>query len=105
MTPIVFVAVANDVRTVDQGVAIAIGGAVALAALVGGPVSGASMNPACSLGPALVGGDLASLWAYLTAPFLGGLLAVSMSRQLRVQLLARSKVAGLSTQQGSLFVG
>lgn len=55
MTPIVFVAVANDVRTVDQGVAIAIGGAVALAALVGGPVSGASMNPACSLGPALVG--------------------------------------------------
>jgi aquaporin Z len=54
---------------------VAIGGTVALAALVGGPVSGASMNPARSLGPALVSGQLRSLWIYLLAPFIGTYLA------------------------------
>lgn len=80
---IVIVAVATDVRAVGQAAAIAIGGAVALGSLVGGPISGASMNPARSLGPALVGGDLGSLWVYLTAPFLGGLFAVLMYGRLR----------------------
>lgn len=79
----VIVAVATDVRAVGDAAAIAIGGAVALGALVGGPVSGASMNPARSLGPALAGGDLASLWVYLTAPFLGSLLAVILYGRLR----------------------
>ena len=57
---------------------IAIGGTVAFCALVGGPVSGASMNPARSLGPALVSGwdAIRQLWIYWTAPFLGALLAV-----------------------------
>ena len=54
--------------------AFAIGGTIALASLVGGPISGASLNPARSLGPALVSGELDSLWIYLTAPLLGGLL-------------------------------
>ena len=54
--------------------AFAIGGTIALASLVGGPISGASLNPARSLGPALVLGDLDALWIYLTAPLLGGLL-------------------------------
>jgi glycerol uptake facilitator-like aquaporin len=54
--------------------ALAIGGTIALASLVGGPISGASLNPARSLGPALVSGELDSLWIYLTAPLLGGLL-------------------------------
>ncbi len=49
----------------------AIGGTVALEALVGGPVSGASMNPARSLGPALVSGNLSTLWIYITAPIIG----------------------------------
>ena len=80
---IVIVAVATDDRAVGQGAAIVIGGAVALGALVGGPVSGASMNPARSLGPALVAGDLGSLWVYLTAPFLGGLFGVVLYGQLR----------------------
>jgi aquaporin Z len=54
---------------------VAIGGTVALEALVGGTVSGASMNPARSLGPAVLAGNFSSLWIYLTAPFLGMLLA------------------------------
>ena len=62
---------------------IAVGGAVALGALVGGPVSGASMNPARSLGPALVSGELAGLWIYLTAPVAGALLAVVGCRSIR----------------------
>jgi aquaporin NIP len=55
-----------------MGGALAIGGTIALASLVGGPISGASLNPARSLGPALVSGELGSLWIYLTAPPLGG---------------------------------
>ena len=55
---------------------IAIGATVALGALVGGPISGASMNPARSLGPALVAGDMTHLWLYLTAPCLGAGVAV-----------------------------
>ncbi len=54
---------------------IAIGGTVALEALFGGPVSGASMNPARSIGPALVSGQMQYLWIYITAPVIGMLLA------------------------------
>ncbi len=54
---------------------VAVGGTVALEALMGGPVSGASMNPARSLGPALVSGNLSTLWIYITAPIIGTLLA------------------------------
>jgi len=55
---------------------LAIGMTVALEALFGGPISGASMNPARSLAPALVSGHLEYLWIYLSAPFLGSFLAV-----------------------------
>ncbi len=54
---LVIMAVATDTRAVGEAAALAIGGTVALCALVGGPVSGASMNPARSLGPALVSGE------------------------------------------------
>ena len=68
---LVVMAVATDTRAVGEAAAIAIGATVALDALVGGPVSGASMNPARSLGPALVTGDLHALWIYLVAPPVG----------------------------------
>lgn len=57
--------------------ALAIGGIVALGALFGGPISGASMNPARSLAPALVSGHMQALWLYLTAPVLGAAAAVA----------------------------
>ena len=53
---------------------------VAFEALFAGPISGASMNPARSLAPALVAGRLDSLWVYLSAPVLGALLAVPACR-------------------------
>jgi MIP family channel proteins len=68
---LVVMAVATDTRAVGEAAAIAIGATVGLDALVGGPVSGASMNPARSLGPALVTGDLHALWIYLVAPPVG----------------------------------
>jgi len=67
----VIMAVATDTRAVGEAAAIAIGGTVALDALFGGPISGASMNPARSLGPALVSGEVAALWLYVLAPLLG----------------------------------
>ncbi len=62
----------------EQGVmaGLAIGGVVGLEALFGGPISGASMNPARSLGPALVSVQLRHLWIYLVAPVLGAWLAI-----------------------------
>jgi aquaporin NIP len=70
----VIMAVATDTRAVGAAAAIAIGGTVGLDALFGGPVTGASMNPARSLGPALVSGELGDLWLYLLAPSLGAAL-------------------------------
>jgi len=69
----VIISVATDVRAVGQAAAIAIGGTVGLEAMFGGPVSGASMNPARSLGPALVSGTWESQWLYLAAPLIGAI--------------------------------
>ena len=70
----VIMAVATDTRAVGAAAAIAIGGTVGLDALFGGPVTGASMNPARSLGPALLSGELRDLWLYLLAPPVGAAL-------------------------------
>jgi aquaporin NIP len=70
----VIMAVATDTRAVGEAAALAIGGTIALDAMVGGPISGASMNPMRSAGPAIVSGDLDSLWIYLVAPPLGAAL-------------------------------
>ncbi len=69
----VIMAVATDTRAVGEAAAIAIGGTVA-EALFAGPISGASMNPARSLGPALASGELSSLWIYLVGPLLGAVV-------------------------------
>jgi aquaporin NIP len=55
---------------------IAVGSVIALEAMFAGPICGASMNPARSIAPAVVGGNLQHLWIYLAAPVLGALLAV-----------------------------
>jgi len=67
----VVLAVATDTRAVGEAAAIAIGGTIALDAMFGGPISGASMNPMRSLGPALVSGDLHAIWLYILAPIVG----------------------------------
>jgi aquaporin NIP len=67
----VILAVATDTRAVGEAAAIAIGGTIGLNAMFGGPVSGASMNPMRSLGPALISGDLHALWVYILGPLIG----------------------------------
>jgi MIP family channel proteins len=67
----VIMAVATDTRAVGEAAAIAIGGTIGLDAMFGGPISGASMNPMRSMGPAFVSGDLHALWVYILAPVLG----------------------------------
>ena len=59
---------------------VAVGGTVALEALIGGPVSGGSMNPARSIGPALLSGNLTHLWIYIAGPVLGMALAYPTCR-------------------------
>jgi aquaporin NIP len=63
--------------------AIAIGGTIAIDALFGGPVCGASMNPARSLGPALVYNHLEHIWIFIAAPILGALLAIGGAALIR----------------------
>ncbi len=59
---------------------LAIGGVVLLEAMFAGPICGASMNPVRSLSPAIVSGNMATLWIYLTAPVLGATLATFVWR-------------------------
>jgi MIP family channel proteins len=70
----VIVAVATDTRAVGGAAAIAIGGTVGLDALFGGPLTGASMNPARSFGPALASGEWHAFWVYLVGPVVGAAL-------------------------------
>jgi len=62
---------------------IAVGAIIALEALFAGPISGASMNPARSLAPAIVSGHLDYLWLYLIAPVTGAILAIPLFTLLR----------------------
>jgi aquaporin NIP len=83
MFVIIHVAVGAKERGLMAGVAV--GGIVTLEAMFAGPITGASMNPARSLAPALVSGNLGQLWIYLTAPLLGAILATLSCRLLRAQ--------------------
>ncbi len=79
----VIMAVATDTRAVGAAAAIAIGGTIGLDALFGGPVTGASMNPARSFGPALVSGEWGEFWVYVVGPVVGaaaGALAYQLVR-------------------------
>ena len=74
---------ASRAQNIGTLAAIAVGGYIALAGLWAAPVSGASMNPARSIGPALVSGHFAHLWVYIVGPIVGGLLAVVVASILR----------------------
>ena len=87
----VIVAVATDTRAVGAAAALAIGGTVGLDALFGGPITGASMNPARSFGPALASGTWTDFWIYVAGPVLGaslGALAYQLVRGEHVRAAA-----------------
>lgn len=79
----VILGTASGARNVGANAGIAVGGYIALAGLWAAPVTGASMNPFRSLGPALVGGHWADWWAYVIGPLAGGVLAVAIAWVLR----------------------
>ena len=86
---LVILSVATDTRAVGAPAAIAIGATVGLDAIFGGPLTGASMNPARSFGPALVAGNFSDFWIYLAGPVLGaavGALAYQLVRGERPDL-------------------
>jgi MIP family channel proteins len=80
----VIVAVATDTRAVGTMAGAAIGGTVMLAAWVGGPVTGASMNPARSLAPALFEGRLDVMWIYIAGPCIGAIAAALLYEAIRL---------------------
>lgn len=83
MLMLVILSVSSGPKEKGLMAGIAIGGVVGLEALFAGPISGASMNPARSLAPAIVSGHLEALWVYLVAPVIGAMLAVPCSAVLR----------------------
>ncbi|QQR81271.1 MAG: MIP family channel protein [Deltaproteobacteria bacterium] len=79
----VIIAVATDTRAEGTMAGAAIGATVMLAAFVGGPVTGASMNPARSLAPAIAEGHYENLWIYMIGPMVGAIMAAVLYSWLR----------------------
>jgi aquaporin Z len=79
----VILGTASAAQNVGAIAALGVGGYIALAGLWAAPVSGVSMNPARSFGPALASGDWKSYWVYLVGPVAGALIAVGFAYVLR----------------------
>jgi aquaporin NIP len=73
---VVIINVSTGSKEIGSVAGIAIGSVVLLEAMFAGPITGASMNPARSIAPAVISGNIADLWIYIFAPILGCLLAV-----------------------------
>ena len=95
----VILGTASGAQAIGPLAALGVGSYIALAGLWGSPVSGASMNPARSLGPALVKGDWTAWWAYLVGPILGGAIAVGFAFILRGR---GGGASGRAAAQGTL---
>lgn len=79
----VILGTASGAQNVGTVGALAVGSYIALAGLWGSPISGASMNPARTFGPDLVGGDFTAYWVYVAGPLLGATIAVGAAFLLR----------------------
>jgi MIP family channel proteins len=90
----VVMAVATDTRAIGAAAAIAVGGTVALDALFGGGVTGASMNPARSFGPALVAAEWTDFWIYVLAPVTGAIAGAGLYTLVRGDERRQSRVTG-----------
>jgi aquaporin NIP len=97
----VILAVATDTRAIGEAAALAIGGTIALDAMFGGPISGASMNPARSLGPALVSGNLHALWLYIVAPIAGASLGALLYQFVRREAPSLAHTAPNRSRDGA----
>ena len=84
---LVIIAVATDRRVSGTVPAIAIGFTVVMGVLIGGPVTGGSMNPARSFGPAVLAGGagMANYWLYVIGPMIGAVIAASLFEALRLE--------------------
>src|SRR5580704_6925160 len=100
----VILGTASGAQQLGPIAALGVGGYIALAGLFGAPVSGASMNPARSLGPALVLGDWTSWWAYLLGPAIGALIAVGIANILRGRGGGASGTRAAQGTLGSLWL-
>ncbi|MBL6646550.1 MAG: aquaporin [Flavobacteriaceae bacterium] len=78
---IVIIHISTGSKEIGPVAGLAVGSVILLEAMFAGPLTNASMNPARSLGPALVSGHVQPLWIYLTAPFLGASLAVVIAKR------------------------
>ena len=74
---------ATGARSIGHNAAIAVGSTVALLGLFASPISGASMNPARSLGPDIIGRDYTGWWVYLAGPVIGAFIAVMIIQAVR----------------------
>lgn len=79
---LVIINVATGSKEQGMFAGVAIGSTVLLEAMFAGPISGASMNPARSLAPAIVSGHIQHLWIYLTATTLGAIIAIPLWKYL-----------------------
>lgn len=95
----VITAVATDTHVPAPLAALAIGASVALGALWGGPISGASMNPARSFGPALLSGVWFHHWIYWLGPVIGAVAGASAYQMIRFPLLEPEPVSAIIEPQ------
>jgi aquaporin Z len=96
----VILGTASGAQNIGIIAALGVGAYIALAGLWGSPISGASMNPARTFGPDLVGGKFTDYWVYVAGPIVGGALAVAVAFVLRG---AGGGLSGSSAAQGGLF--